>query len=68
MRLTPHPEKPPKAISSERRADLARGLGGANPVPQFQWKLRPFGASGHDTPKAVDNSRNFNGNRIFDFH
>ncbi|WP_168585744.1 hypothetical protein [Saccharopolyspora sp. ASAGF58] len=35
---------------------------------QFQWKLRIIGVSHTDTPMAVDNFRNFNGNRTSDFH
>ncbi|MGW5649399.1 hypothetical protein ACWEV3_19000 [Saccharopolyspora sp. NPDC003752] len=31
-------------------------------------ELRTFGVSDHDTPETVDNFRNFNGNRTFDFH
>ncbi|WP_210435534.1 hypothetical protein [Saccharopolyspora sp. ASAGF58] len=36
--------------------------------PQFQWKSRNIGVSDPDTPTAVDNSPNFNGNRTSDFH
>jgi hypothetical protein len=35
---------------------------------RFQWNLRSSGVSGHDMPEVVDNFRNFNGNRTFDFH
>ncbi|TDD56568.1 hypothetical protein E1288_00295 [Saccharopolyspora elongata] len=32
------------------------------------WLSTPVGMSGHDTPDAVDECRNFNGNQSSDFH
>jgi hypothetical protein len=37
-------------------------------MKKAQWKLRTTRVSGPDTPTPVDNFRNFNGNRTFDFH
>ncbi|MGI8310015.1 hypothetical protein [Saccharopolyspora hattusasensis] len=53
--------------------DLLRALDPPMQFPlkskvQFQWKMQIIGVSHSDTPMAVDNFRNFNGNQRSDLH